>query len=701
MTARSGQACRMTSPALGDHPLPLWAAREQARELRDRFDNLAIDDDLAHHIDTVQDLLDDAADLIDEQQVHVAFLGDTNAGKSTLVNAIIGHRLLPSSNSGPGTAVVTTLRYRPGPTITVQIRFATRADLRRSAQHLLDQLSIGGGDDTLELDLDLADLIDASRRRLGRIFGATLDEYLASGHVSLLREVPEAAAVLDEGERTIESTDPDEVHRALLASADAAAAMGYLVERVDITGEFAPLATGVTLVDLPGLNDPDARRTDATRRFIADADIVWVVFPLDTGLGKTTIRAAQSMLPLHRLLLNQRANAIRFVCTKTEEVGEEQARRLGIDATSSEAERVRARDAAARLDIAGKIELLARPLERRLADTAPDALAQLRGAPVHLVSAFEALDAISTDDTGRLDRSGVPELRDELITLGAALVPPDALDAIASQLDQVGAAITALGTGAVLDFDTEDDDVPDTADSPAATTVSWFRENGDAAVERFAADLRTRAAQFVDSITAAAVNAFGDLGQLESAWAAYNPRMLHATMMRRGVLTTQGGVHIDLNAELAQSYFLAVQRPWLQFFRYDARVCVQDVHQALVDLLAEANQQRGIDAVDRPYALLREAQGLARDVEVDTQQAVIETVREILVPDYDALAFSNDPSARQQLVRRLLDAVATKRDALRQATVLRTRLWVDAVVEDLVAAANDDVVQHTGRLSRG
>ena len=94
------------------------------------------------------------------------------------------------------------------------------------------------------------------------------------------------------------------------------------------------------------------------------------------------------------------------------------------------------------------------------------------------------------------------------------------------------------------------------------------------------------------------------------------------------------------------------------------------------------------------------AQGLARDVEIDTQQAVIETVRELLVADYDALAFSSDATARNQLVGGLLTAITAKRDPLRQAVVLRTRLWVDAVVEDLVAAAHDDVVQHTTRLAR-
>jgi hypothetical protein len=461
------------------------------------------------------------------------------------------------------------------------------------------------------------------------------------------------------------------------------------------------LRTGVTIVDLPGLNDPDARRTDATRRFISDADIVWVVFPLDTGLGKTTIRAAQSMLPLHRLLLERRADAMRFICTKTEDVGAEQAARLGLSPTASPAEVVEARDAAARLDIAAKIELLARPLERRLSDAAPGALAHLRGAPVHLVSAFEALDAIGTNDGRRLLRSGVAELRDELAAVGTLLVPSDALDAIAGQLEQVHGAIAALERGTHLDFDLDHDiEIDDDADAPGANTAAWFRENAAAAVERFAADLRNRAGQFVSSITALAPGAFDDLAQLEAAWAAHNPRMLHATMMRRGVLTTQGGVHIDLNGELAQSYFLAVQRPWLQFFRYDARVCVQDVHQNLIDLLAEANRQRGLDTVDRPYSLLREAQGLARDVEVDTQQAVIETVRELLVADYDALAFSSEPTARNQLVSGLLGAVKAKREPLRNAVVLRTRLWVDAVVEDLVAAAHDDVNQHTTRLAR-
>ena len=73
------------------------------------------------------------------------------------------------------------------------------------------------------------------RRCLGRVFGDTLLDYLATGRVSVLHEVPEAAAIVAEGRRTIETDSAEDVHRTLLAHADASAAIGYLVERVDVT----------------------------------------------------------------------------------------------------------------------------------------------------------------------------------------------------------------------------------------------------------------------------------------------------------------------------------------------------------------------------------------------------------------------------------------------------------------------------------
>lgn len=646
------------------HHQHLWALDVAVEELRARLDDLDVEDEHLDLADEAEALVDELEEALEEQHVHVALLGDTNAGKSTLVNAILGRRLLPSSSSGPGTGVVTTLRHRPGPTITVEILFATKANLRRACQELADQLALVRDDE--DLDLDVHDLIDASRRRLSRVFGSSLDDYLATGHVSVLREVHEAAAIVEEGRRIVESTSADEVHRALLQHADASAAIGYLVERVDITGDFPALATGVTLLDLPGLNDPDARRTAATRAAIAEADVVWVVYPLDTGLGTTTIRAVQSLLTAHQLLLDRSATRVRFLCTKTEGVADDTAARLGLGPDTTDAHRRAVRDDAARRDLTEKLEVLLRPLDRRLGELAIDAARLVREAPVHLVSAFEALGAA---DPAAHAASGIPPLAAELAAIGTRLVPADAVDALGTAVDRATALLDAIEHGEAHDAS---DHADTSAHAPAEPVAA-------PQLRAFAAALRTRTSGFVEQVQAAAAQSFTDVERLRTTWDGLSPRVLQAILLRRGFFTGQGGAHYDANADIAQSLFLALQPAWVAYFRTDVPASVQGAIDALT---AETGT--------RPNALLRETQRLSREVENDLLQAIIETVRERFVPHYDRLVHDRTLQTKSEVVQGMIDAIAHERDRLRTEVAECVRRWLTGVVDDLVAAAYAD-----------
>ena len=647
-----------------DHHRLLWALDSAVRELRSRFEQIADSDDVevevdADALDEAGAMLDELEDEVDDRRVRVALLGDTNAGKSTLVNAVLGQRLLPSSSSGPGTAVVTTLRHRPGASITVEIQFATRANLRRACQELLDQQSLVENSDNV--DTDVHDLIDASRRRLSRVFGASLDDYLATGHVSVLREVPEAAVIVDEGTRIVETTRADEVHQTLLAHADAAAAIGYLVDRVDITGDFPSLRTGVTLLDLPGLNDPDARRTDATRRAIADADVIWVVYPLDTGLAMSTIRAVQSTLTAHQTLLERDATRLRFVCTKNEAVADDTAWRLGLSAHATDDERRAARDATTLAELREKLDVLVRPLERRLGDLAPDAQRAVLEAPVHLVSAHEALRGGQS--------TGIATLADELDAVGARLAPDDALRLLGHAVDRVDALLGAIEQGSSSCDDADDADDADGDHEPVAgPQLRWF-----------AAQLRAATASFVEQSSTAAMHAFDDVARLRNAWDSVSPQVLQAIVLRRGFFTGSGGAHYDGNADVAQSFFIALQPAWMQHFRHDLPAIVQTA-------LDELTSITGV----RPITLERAAHRCAREVETDLVQAIVETVRERLVPHYDRLVRNAAESTRTGLVQGLVDAIDGEREALRAGVVECMRTWLASVVDELVAAAYVD-----------
>jgi Dynamin family len=650
----------MSSDADSEPHRHLWEFDRTLESLRERLENIDARDG---ELDELTAMVDDLDDAVTDQHVHVALLGDTNAGKSTLVNAVLGQRLLPSSSSGPGTAVVTTLRYRPGPTITVRIMFATGANLRRAAQELFDQIALVGDDD--DLDLDVHDLIEATKRRLTRVFGESLDDYLATGHVSFLREVPEAAAIVAEGTRVVTATDAQDVHRTLLAHADAAAAIGYLVERVDITGDFAPLRSGVTLLDLPGLNDPDARRTEATRRAVADADVVWVVYPLDTGLGTSTIRAVQNTLSAHHLLLDRGATRLRFICTKNEAVAEDTAWRLGLGSDAGDAERRRARDRATRTDLADKLEVLLRPMERRLGALVTEAQRAVREAPIHLVSAHESLaaDNGATTEPSEDDIGAIAPLAHELEAIGRRLVSVDALRALSENAQRVEVAFTTLGHG--------DDGIKRVATTPNALV--------DGVVSTLATALRETTVAFIDRVTEAGAQSFEDLDRLRASWESLHPQVFQAILLRRGYFTGQGGAHYDANADIAQSFFVAVQHEWVRYFHHDVPEIVEA---ALAELLNITGS--------RPFALARQSQRLEREVETDMLSSIVEAVREPLVAHYDRLVHESAKQTRSALAQSLIDAIEAEREAIRSGVVACTARWLSSVVDDLIDAARAD-----------
>ena len=90
--------------------MSLWQTLEQIGKSRDRLldadpDDEA-DDDAAEGIEK---RLDDLEQRATDLSTSIALLGDTNAGKSTLINALMGGSVLPKSGVGVGTASMTSL----------------------------------------------------------------------------------------------------------------------------------------------------------------------------------------------------------------------------------------------------------------------------------------------------------------------------------------------------------------------------------------------------------------------------------------------------------------------------------------------------------------------------------------------------------------------------------------------------------------
>ena len=99
----------------------------------------------------------------------------------------------------------------------------------------------------------------------------------------------------------------------------------------------------------------------------------------------------------------------------------------------------------------------------------------------------------------------------------------------------------------------------------------------DVAVERFSADIEVAAAKFgqdvehaLDELMTAADEvadaSFTSLDDVIEKWSQLSPQTLLATVQRDGLFVGHGGARHDMNADIAQSFLVALYPAWTSFF---------------------------------------------------------------------------------------------------------------------------------------
>lgn len=197
------------------------------------------------------------------RQFTVALFGAFSAGKSTLINALLGDSALPVSPS-PATAVIS--RVLP-PTEaylhqTARIQYKTEAALR---------LEIAAASATLGLQTPLN--LEQLEQELTGIDELTVgvDE---RSHLAFLQAIAvgwqEFLPLLGQ-ERDLQLSD--------FAAAVAREERAAFAERIDLYYASPLAAAGIILVDTPGADSIHARHTDVAFRYLRDADaIVFVTY---------------------------------------------------------------------------------------------------------------------------------------------------------------------------------------------------------------------------------------------------------------------------------------------------------------------------------------------------------------------------------------------------------------------------------------
>ena len=177
-----------------------------------------------------------------ELEFNVAVTGVINAGKSTLLNALLGKKILGASNV-PETVNLTVLKYAPEP--FARVNFWSEAELK--------ELGIAQDKDD----------------EIAEIYGGAGVKFNADGESAAKFESPSASEICSEppASKTVKT---DKIKR--YTSADSKYAK--FVKSVELYENLELLKDNVRIIDTPGIDDAVTLREELVRRFMRECDLM-------------------------------------------------------------------------------------------------------------------------------------------------------------------------------------------------------------------------------------------------------------------------------------------------------------------------------------------------------------------------------------------------------------------------------------------
>ncbi|KII90913.1 hypothetical protein PLICRDRAFT_174265 [Plicaturopsis crispa FD-325 SS-3] len=206
------------------------------------------------------------------QERKIAVVGMTGAGKSALVNAILGSPLLPTIC----TSTVTEVSFMDIDGFQITLSFVSKAEWADSLQKFYELSSTREGTDTL---LEKSEIFGVyPQLRASPSLCWTIDELMSEPHV---------ASLLGQ-HKTVVASDLDELREEIDSFLGAhldkpdKSSLWPLVKIAYIKGRFDTLATA-TLVDLPGHCDGIPARSVAVETYMKTADHILIVADVRTA----------------------------------------------------------------------------------------------------------------------------------------------------------------------------------------------------------------------------------------------------------------------------------------------------------------------------------------------------------------------------------------------------------------------------------
>ncbi len=526
-------------------------------------------------------------------QVAIALVGGTGAGKSTLVNALLEERLLPVSNMRACTAAISEVAFAEDGRYTAEVEFVPRASWEAEIGALLEDLrdaqqAEGDGGDPDDPAATQSAIPQAARDKLRAVYGAPGGEGGEGSeardwlwHALDLRQLrdrepPEIAAALDAGAETIAAETIEEFRKVLDLYLNGKNRYWPIVKRVRIRGPFAALRGGVTLIDLPGINDPNEAREEVTKRYLKECRYVWIVFNIKRALTKDLLSLMQSHDFLRQIVLDGREDALTLVGTASDDVDPEAGRaEFGLEEEADEAQVIAARNREVRKVVGEQLVELAGRLAAAAQETArADELARaLQASDVFTVSAREylRLKGVSRTRNAVLDTpeaTELPALRAHMVQISAGYGLEAQARAHHRQLDLLLAEVdraTQVQSRALQQLGERTEQERKEAEAAVYAATSFLDGRLANETDRFRQALEAGQDVLGERMKLAVQRAQYGLDQTTGRWGAMHWATIRAVARRDGIYAGATGRH-DFARDISNPILDAITFAWAEFF---------------------------------------------------------------------------------------------------------------------------------------
>ncbi|MCL4740949.1 MAG: dynamin family protein [Phycisphaerales bacterium] len=631
----------------------------------------------------------------------IALMGESGAGKSSLLNALLGLDLLPHDAGSAVTASVTEIRHGDR-----QFRIHAEVESRESFLPRFSQICERLRETWTESSSNeaaLAVAVDESEASIVRsVVGmepAELFKHTRPGEEHTLLH-PEVKKVLDAGTeltRAFAEDDSDELRVACRACLSSRHPLWPLMRRVTIEGPFPLLSSGLRLVDVPGLNDPDPVRNRIAQQALQSAQLVWLVLNAKRAMTGEIMRFLTESRLLTKLELEGRLGSLVAVATHADQfddAGLTQAFDLTEDAdlqTLLNCHRERVEKEVRRSLRRAWEETVAAAGEHVNADTAAGGRRRLEETPFFSVSSTESLllrRIVRSKKPPVLERdeqTGIPQLARWIATdfvareqrthrqrvERQALQLRDAIRSTLARREDIKRKLAGLGTAQKGGLKGSQERARTFLEERLADHHAHAQKETEAQAERVRAAMQSGMQAAEDELAQG----------IPDRLAGIHHMTLRA-ICRRGGVFYGSTRNWDLPADIADAITKRVVFRWAELFENSAKGFLDDVARKSTDLLSlhahflfDAIVQLvgdgipGLDRLKQPTRQLQFELDMVRPEITESLQSarmsferdLVNMLREHLGPAFERAADERGVGMKQRMVQALcanLDAVA-------------------------------------------